>query len=267
MRTNKLILAMAVCLGCAAVGSVALAADAPVELKAMTDIAGKIAAFPRLVVANNDKAVQRINRALDKRDAAARQMQMDCRSNVDKPSDADYERRIWVTMRGPRYLSFLAADYADCGGAHPNAGQMALVYDLVTGAPVNWQRLLPRAMVQGTSTDNVVDGTLVGFVTSKTLQDLWLKAEATNNPDPDCKDIVTDPTLRLTLYPDAKAGGLAVQPGDLPHVVQACADVNVIPTATLRPLGVDAGLLDAIDAAHAGGFFDKDLPENKPREQ
>lgn len=206
MKTNKLILAMAACLGCTAFGSVALAADAPVELKAMTDIAGKIAAFPRLVVANNDKAAQRINRALDKRDAAARQMRMDCRSNVDKPSDADYERQIWVTMRGPRYLSFLAADYAGCGGAHPDPGQMALVYDLVTGASVNWQRLLPKAMVQGTSTDNVVDGTLVGFVTSKTLQDLWLKAEATNNPDPDCKDMVTDPTLRLTSIRMRKRG-------------------------------------------------------------
>jgi hypothetical protein len=165
-------------------------------------------------------------------------------------------------MRGPRYLSFLVNDSADCGGAHPSVSLTALVYDLASGAPVNWQRLLPKAMVQGTSTDSAVDGTVVGFVTSKTLQSLWLKAEATANPiDSDCKDAVTDPKLQLSLYPDAKAGGLAVQPGDFPHVIQACADANVIPTATLRPLGVDAGLLDAIDAAHAGGFFDKDLPE------
>lgn len=243
--------------------SAASAADAPVQLTPMPDIAPKIGAFPRVIAAPDDKAAARIDAALDKRDASARQMQKDCLANVDKPSDADYERTIWVTMRGPRYLGFLASDNADCGGAHPDTSQMALVYDLASGAPVNWQRLLPKAMVQGTSTDTVIDGTVVGFVTSKTLQNLWLKAEAVASPiDPDCKDAVTDPKLQLSLYPDAKAGGLAVQPGDFPHVIVACADANVIPTATLRPLGVDAGLLDAIDAAHAGGFFDKDLPEN-----
>jgi hypothetical protein len=238
-----------------------VSAEAPVQLKPSPDIAAKIAAFPRLVAAADDKASQRINQALDKRDASARQMQKDCLANVDKPSDADYERSIWVTMRGPRYLGFLAADNADCGGAHPSTSQMALVYDLASGAPVNWQKLLPKAMVQGTSTDTVVDGTRVGFVTSKTLQSLWLKAETAANPiDPDCDEAVRDPKLMLTLYPDAKAGGLAVQPGDFAHVIAACADTIVIPTATLRPLGVDAALLDAIDAAHAGGLFDKDLP-------
>ena len=88
-----------------------------------------------------------------------------------------------------------------------------------------------------------------------------IPAEWAANPiDPDCENAVNDPKLTLSLYPDAKAGGLAVQPGDFAHVIAACADTNVIPTATLRPLGVDAGLLDAIDAAHGGGFFDKDLP-------
>lgn len=240
----------------------AQAAEAPVPLKASPAIAKNIAAFPRLVATLDDKAALRINQALDKRDASARQMQKDCRANVDKRSDADYQRSIWVTMQGPRYLGFLVSDNADCGGAHPSTSQMALVYDLVRGAPLNWQRLLPKAMVQGTSTDTVVDGTVVGFVTSKTLQSLWLKAEAAASPiDPDCKDAVNDPKLQLSLYPDAKAGGLAVQPGNFAHVIAACADANVIPTASLRPLGVDAGLLDAIDAAHAGGFFDKDLPE------
>ena len=106
--------------------SQAPAADAPVQLKPSPDIAPKIDAFPRLVAAPDNKASQRINQALDKRDASARQMQKDCLANVDKPSDADYERTIWVTMRGPRYLGFLASDNADCGGAHPDTSQMAL---------------------------------------------------------------------------------------------------------------------------------------------
>jgi hypothetical protein len=239
----------------------AAATDAPLQLKPMPDIAPNVAALPRIVAASDDKAATRINNALDKIDALVRQSVKDCRANVDKADDADYERSVWVTMRGPRYLSFLIGGSADCGGAHPNAGVYMLVYDLATGSPVNWQRLLPKAMVQGTSLDTGMDGATVGFVTSKTLQSLWLKAEAAASPiDPDCQDVLNDPELKLNLWPDPKGGGLGVEPGDLAHVVQACADPMVIPTATLRPLGVDAALLDAIDAAHAGGFFDKDEP-------
>jgi hypothetical protein len=235
------------------------AADAPVALKPQHAIAKDIAAFPRLIA--TDAAAQRINRALDRLDKTVQAAVKDCRANVDKPGDADFSRQIWVTMRGPAYLGFLVSDNADCGGAHPNAGDMVLVYDLGSGAPVNWQKLLPKAMVQGTSTDSAIDGTTVAFVTSKTLQSLYLKAAAAKNPiDPDCKDTLNDPELKLSLWPDPKGGGLAIEPGDLIHAVQACGDSVVIPTATLRPLGVNTGLLDAIDSAHAGGFFDKDEP-------
>jgi hypothetical protein len=190
------------------VGARVPAAETAVQLKPTPDIADGIVAFPRLVAASDDKAAQRINQALDRRDASARQMQKDCLANVDKPSDADYERTIWVTMQGPRYLSFLVSDNADCGGAHPSTGQMALSYDLAGGAPMNWQRLLPKAMVQGVSTDTAVDGTVVGFVTSKTLQKLWLKADSATGPiDPDCKDAVNDPKLTLSLYPMRKPAG------------------------------------------------------------
>ena len=239
---RKTVLTLAACLGCTALGPAALAADAPVQLKLSPDIADKIVAFPRLVAAADDKAAQRINKALDKRDASARQMQKDCLANVDQPNDADYERTIWVTMQGPRYLGFLVSDNADCGGAHPSNSQMALVYDLVSGAPVKLATApAQRGDGQGTSTDTVVDGTTVGFVTSKTLQGLWLKAEAAANPiDPDCEDLQTIQSCSSALS-DAKAGGPAVQPGNFAHVIAACADTNVIPTATLRPLGIDAG--------------------------
>jgi hypothetical protein len=170
-------------------------------------------------------------------------------------------RTITVTMRGPRYLGFYVGGSQDCGGAHPDAATSVYVYDLSTGSPVNWQRLLPKSMVQGTSLDTDINGATVAFVTSKALQDFYLKAENAANPiDPDCQDVLTDPKLQLNLWPDPKGGGLGVEPGNLPHVVQACADPIVIPTATLRPLGVSTDLLDAIDAAHAGGFFDKDEP-------
>jgi len=237
----------------------AAAAQAPADLKPMPAIAKDIAAFPRLTA--TDAAAQRINRALDKLDSRARSTLKDCRADADKPSDAEFSRSIWVTMRGPAFLGFLVGDNLDCGGAHPNAGDMVLVYDLANGAPVNWRRLLPKEMVQSTSTDTAIDGTAVAFVTSTTLQSLYLKAAAATNPiDPDCRDVLNDPALKLNLWPDPKGGGLAIEPGDLVHAVQACADSVVIRTAILRTLGVNTGLLDAIDAAHAGGFFDKDEP-------
>ena len=65
----------------------ATAADAPLQLKPSPAIAKNIAAFPRLVAAPDDKAAPRINTALDKRDASARQMQKECRDNVQSPAD------------------------------------------------------------------------------------------------------------------------------------------------------------------------------------
>jgi hypothetical protein len=116
-------------------------------------------------------------------------------------------------------------------------------------------------MVQGTSTDTAIDGTTVAFVTSRALQQLYLTAAAAANPvDPDCQDVLNDPELKLNLWPEPKDGGLAIEPGDLPHAVEACADLVVVPTETLRTLGVNVALLDAIDAAQAGGFFGKDEP-------
>jgi hypothetical protein len=256
MRT---VVVVALLIGALVIVPHAHAADTPVDLKPMPAIAKGVAAFPRLTA--TDASAQKINRALDKLDKTVQTALKDCRANVDKPSDADFSRDIRVTMRGPAYLGFQITDNADCGGAHPNAGDMVMVYDLGTGAPVNWQRLLPKTMVQGTSTDTAIDGTTIAFVISKTLQSLFLKAEAASGPiDPECKDVLTDPKLALNLWPEAKAGGIAIEPGDLIHAIQACADTIVIPTATLRPLGINAGLLDAIDAAHAGGFFDKDAP-------
>ena len=258
---GEIVVAAALVAGLLGFAATASAAEPPVQLKPMPAIAKDLPAFPRLVAADGDKAAQRINRALDKLDQQARGTLKDCRANIDKPGDADFSRSIWVTMQGPRYLSFMVGDNLDCGGAHPDAGDMVLVYDLASGAPVNWQRLLPKAMVQGTSSDTAAAGTTVAFVTSKTLQALYLKAAAAANPsDPDCQDVLTDPELKLNLWPDPKGGGLGIEPGNLPHVVQACDNPIVVPTAILRTLGVNAGLLDAIDAAHAGSFFDKAEP-------
>lgn len=223
-------------------------ADRKVQLKPSASLGKDLAAFPRLIASPDDKAAIRINQALDRRDQQLRSAVKDCRANVEAPAKADYTRTISVTMQGPRYLSFVASDSSDCGGAHPNSDSLVLVYDLQTGSPVNWAALLPASLVQGTSLDTAADGTQIGVLSSRELQKLYLQAR---KPDPDCKEVLSDPDLKLSLWPDAKAGGLMVAPAGLPHVVAACGDPAAIPTATLRKLGVKPVLLDAIDTSHS----------------
>ena len=235
------------------------AAEPPVQLKPSAPLSAELAAFPRLVAAADDKEAQRINQALDRRDKQVQSALKDCRDSSDHPADANWSRVISVAMRGPRYLSLVAADYWSCGGAHDDYSSLVLVYDLHTGSPVNWARLLPASIIQGTSMDNTGDGTPIGVVSSRVLQDLYVKAENSDpkNPlEPECKDVLNDPGLKFNIWPDAKGDGLAVQTEGLPHVVAACgAEPVVIPTATLRKLGVQGPLLDAIDTAHAQGWY------------
>jgi hypothetical protein len=88
------------------------------------------------------------------------------------------------------------------------------------------------------------------------LDGLYVKgyrATAMGN-DPDCVDAVTsgaDVPRSASVWLDAKWDGLAVQ-FDLAHVVQACANPVMVPTAVLRALGARAELTDAIEAAHRG---------------
>ncbi len=243
-----------------AAGAEAAAAEAPVQLKAMAPLAVDLAAFPRLVAAFGDKAAERINQALDRRDRQVQSAAKDCRSNSDRPADAMWSRVISVAMRGPRYLSLVADDSWYCGGAYPDFSLLVLVYDLNTGSPVNWSRLLPASLIQGTSLDSAGDGTQIGVVSSRALQALYLKAKISDPKDPldpECKDVLSNPGLKFNIWPDGKGDGLALETEGLAHVVAACgSDSVIVATLTLRKLGVQPALLDAIDTAHARGWYD-----------
>jgi hypothetical protein len=150
-------------------------------------------------------------------------------------------------MRGPRFLSYLVSDSLYCGGAHPDSSSFALVYDLTTGNPVNWAKLLPRPIVETSSLDTAADGAQIGVVGSKTLTALYLGGLG-EGQDADCKEALTAGDLNFVLWPDAKAKGLAIQTVSLPRAAQACADVVAIPAAKLRELGADTSLIDALEA-------------------
>lgn len=229
----------------AAICGQAVAADSGVQLTPSAAVAPDLAAFPR-IAASSDDAAARINRALAAADQRSRAFVKECAAQEGE-GPTSVTRTIAVTMRGPRYLSFVANDYFDCRGAHPNTDTVALVYDLKTGAPVNWSALLPAALVGKASLDTAGDGTRIGIASSPLLQQLYLKE---HKIDPECLEPLSEPGMQFILWPDAEQPGLVIQPASLPHVVAACGDSATISLTRLRQLGGKAELVDAIQAAH-----------------
>ncbi len=226
-----------------------------VDLKTSAPLAKDLAAFPRLAV-EEDAAGHRINGALAAADARARAFVKDCAAQEGE-GPTSVTRSIVTTMRGPRFLSFVANNYYDCRGAHPDTDTIALVYDLTTGAPVNWSALLPPTFVGKSQLETAGDGTRIGTISSSMLRELYLKG---HKIDPECVEPLSDSDLTFILWPDAEQGGVAIQPASLPHVVAACGDSWTIPLPELRQLGAKAELIDAIAAAH-----DRHLYEAMPK--
>ena len=121
----------------------AWAADRPVTLTGQPDLKPGIAAMPQ-IAAPADDAERRINAALRRLDGNVRKAAQACRA--EGGPNSSWERTIRTPMRGPGFLSVVIVDNAFCGGAHPNVSTMAIVYDLATGAPVDWTALLPATL-------------------------------------------------------------------------------------------------------------------------
>ncbi len=228
------------------------------QLRPMPDVAPGVAAFPRLVAPPGDRAAARINAALTKADARAKIAAGGC--TPDKAQGRDgWTRSITVTMRGPRYLSLLASNEWDCG-AYPDTDQVALVYDLHTGAPVDWARLLARGMLAGSTTNTASDETTEGLVTSPVLAAAFRKAAAADaGRDKQCAEVLSGKgqfgALVFQLWPDAQANGLALEFPTLPHVVAVCGAPEIIPAAELRKLGVGPVLLAPLATAHRDRLY------------
>jgi hypothetical protein len=155
-------------------------------------------------------------------------------------------------MAGPRYLALVAHDDESCGGAHPDQSRTALTYDLETGRPVDWRQLLGPRLVSSTETDNVIDGTVIGLVSSPELRRLYVQAlKSAAGRDAgwwkDCDDVLADPELRFSVWPDAKRRAVMLEP-ELVHAVQACGGDAAISPGTLRAVGASPELLSGLAA-------------------
>ena len=206
----------------------------------------------------SDEAQKRINAALKRLDDKLGKAIRACKGQDG--AHGGWVRKVEPTMRGPRFLSYVIKDMSSCGGPYPSIGTMSIVYDLETGAPVDWTRLLPTAMTGKVALAEGIDGTRMVTLSSPQLYSLYLAGydRASRMPASgiapedvaQCKEAVrdtADPPMMAWL--DAQSGGLAVQ-FDLPHAVQACAVPVTIPIEVLRANGANAALLDAITAAH-----------------
>ncbi len=235
----------------------AIAADRPVRLTVPPDLARDLSAMPP-IADPADAAETGINAALRKLDAKVRKAADECRTDGGK--DSSWERSIDAAMRGPRFLSYAVTDNTYCGGAHPNVSTWSIVYDLVSGAPVDWTSLLPAALTGKVALAEQADGSKIVTLASKRLHALYLERyrpdtrTEKDDPDKECREAVAETydgnPPAMMVWPDAKQGGLVLE-FDLAHVAQACADAVAIPTEVLRKEGASSILIDAIDAAHA----------------
>jgi hypothetical protein len=248
IRPGAVIFAIAVCL----IGSAARASDRHVHLRVPPPGPQNLASMPQ-IIDPVDAAERHINAALGQLDATVRKAANDCKDPDGKPGS--WERAIDVPMRGPGFISFVITDDVYCGGAHPNVSTMSIVYDLRSGEPVDWTKLLPDSLTGTLALQQGADGTRMITLASTRLFALHLAGYRAANgsaADSDCRQVIADsgsnspPAMMVWL--DTKAGGLAVQ-FDLPYSVQACAVRVVIPLTALRAEGAQSALLDAVQAA------------------
>ena len=225
------------------------AAERMVEVKA-GKVAKDIDAYPA-IVQPADEAEGKINAAVSKLDARVKKAVAECRREAGK--NADWSRTVEVAMRGPRYISYVISDSASCGGAHPSAGTTAIVYDLATGLPIDWTKLLPAKLLGKASLNEATDGVKMITLDSKRLYELYLARYRVGERkgDKECLEAMEqaggDSGPALTPWLDGKGRGLGVAP-DVPHVIQACADPMTIPLEALRAEGVADATLKAIEA-------------------
>ena len=231
-------------------------ATGTIQLTPIKQLRRGVDAWP-LIVNPSTAAETRVNATLTQLNLKLTQDLSECDQNYlawfkelgeaaqGKPSTSgDWERKVKVTMSGPRFLSIMERDEVFCGGAHPDTDIVAIVFDMTTGEPVNWSALLPKSAKASVYRDTVSDGSTVEGLIFPDIQKIYIAAA-----DAECKDIFQDPHAFL-FWPDAKSGTLAVQVFDLPQVVQACAKEIGLTMEQARKLGFDESLLSAIEHAH-----------------
>ncbi|HEX8245851.1 MAG TPA: hypothetical protein VF541_20220 [Longimicrobium sp.] len=127
-----------------------------------------------------------------------------CEADPQRREHLDAWFEMKVTYLGPRLLGVSTAEDVFCGGAYPNHGTRALLYDLRTGARIDLEEQMvdPRAFRR--------------FIARRALAAAPRDAE-------ECSSEYTADRLAHTGYIYILRGRTLTATQDYPHVIQACA--------------------------------------------
>lgn len=164
----------------------------------------------------------------------------------DCEARADWERRITVTMRGPRLIAMTDTETLFCGNAYPFNDHAAVVFDMTTGELVDWKEFLEGVDGVSTMSGKSIDGATSSEVVMPSLTQL-----AVGRADPECKKVLKDSgELVFQIWPDARRGQLMIKATGQPHVTQACEETIGLSVSEARKLGFSREVLEAIEQAH-----------------
>ena len=212
-----------------------------------------VAAFPRVVAGEGatPEIAAHLNAGFARLDARVAAAAAQCRKTAQKArrraDPTAWQRTMEVTMAGPRYVSVLATDADDCGQTQPHTGVvLPLVYDLATGAPANWVKLLPAGVRASTAVAE--DGTPLGTIEWPVLQARTVK-EAT----PECKELIRETGfLDFAVWLDGAKGTVVAETVSFPNAGAACEVPIRLSSEELRQMGSAKELVYALDLAKAG---------------
>ena len=227
-------------------------AKGPVALEPSQELRKGFSAFPRLQAGGEVTAAvaAKVNASLARLDTSAGKALAECSKTAKQhQGEAEWAREMDVTMRGPRFLSLVASDLFDCGDGHPNQmNTLAIVYDLTTGAPVNWLKYFPAGVKSDLGPpEDGEEGVKVGMLS-------WppLTKEALRQAEKGCKDqYAYDDSVSFQLWLDARSGQVAAQPSSRSPDPSRCDDGGFgLSVSQARRIGLHGSVLAALEAAH-----------------
>ena len=196
-------------------------------------------ALPR--IAHPSPAQVKINRSFALIDKRARGSAASCRGLSEEGDEMFYNRSIDVTSRGPLFLSVDLNEEIGCGGVHPYLNLFTFTYDLHTGEPVHWAKLLTKVHVEEVKINpgNMLSVEIFG-IKSLPLQKLYRvgwkddgQCRLEDVVDPSGEDLTT---FLLSAAPHRQ--GLSVLPTDLASVVAGCALPVILGKSAMDALGI-----------------------------
>ncbi|MBI3676558.1 MAG: hypothetical protein HY243_08055 [Proteobacteria bacterium] len=228
--------------------------------------AGAKAVYPRLIRFPDAKVMSRVNAALAAKEKQARTEYADCLSDLkeasQKPDKDSYWVEVDVVYLSSRYLSIQTNTSENCGGPHPNFGELSpIAFDLSTGSELVWGKLFKPGFLPTESSDGTANSrpSILSKLYRKHYP--WTVADTAKfkrqvakglvDESDNCREVVDgqDPfefSDEVVLWLQSEKG-LVVSPV-MPHAVQACAEEVVLPVDEIAPYLKDLNLVSELRA-------------------